>query len=86
MSRTFESKEVALQQGIFCARGKNDISVKDLKRIKDLDISQFSKKGIGAEVYELENSRGEKVMIATAPFRDGYDLWVIADGLCLRTS
>ena len=83
MTTKFPTREVALQTGIHYVRGKVDIEIEDLRKIEG-DINQFGVP-LGADIYELENAKGEKAIIAVSPFRDGYDLWLCApSGICVR--
>ena len=75
MTIKFRSREEALKRGIFYARGKVDLKLSELKKV-ELDVTQFGF-FLNAEIYQLENSKGEMCMIATSPFRDGFDLWLI---------
>lgn len=72
-----------MKTGLFYA-GRSDLQVSDLKRV-DADVSQFGDP-LNAEVYEFKNEKGETVKIASAPCRDGFDLWLIApNGFAVRT-
>ena len=79
MTTTFPSKDAALQMGIYYARGKNDIRPKDLKQLEDITMDQFGHT-FPVEVYEVENTKGEKGQLGIENFRDGYALWLISPG------
>jgi len=85
MTRKFGSKEAALNMGIFYARGKLDLKINDLKRV-DAFVGNIGSLNSESEVYELLNSKGETCRISVSPFRDGWDLWLIApNGYAVRT-
>ena len=86
MTREYWSKENAIRMGIFFSRGKIDIAIKDLKRVKG-KVAQFGEEIEGSEIYELENSKGETVRIGVSPYRGNkWNLWLITEeGLTLRT-
>jgi hypothetical protein len=50
----------SFKRWIFYTGSSNDLEVKDLKRIPDVDVTQFGKP-IGAEVYELETRESKKL-------------------------
>jgi len=93
MTRKFSSKEEALQLGIFYCRGKVDLKISELERVKGQTISQMDfadlrHKPAEAEIYALLNSNGQKVMIGvTKDFEeDCWYLWLIdpKSGMALR--
>ena len=75
--------------GIFYARGKVDIDIKNLKKIEG-DIQDFDFLGAfprgNAEIFEFKNAKGKKARIGVNPCDGGFHLWLIADnGMALRT-
>jgi ribosomal protein L2 len=84
MTNKFSSKEEALRMGIFYAGGSKDTKIEDLKKVEGSTVCQFDD-DLEAEVYEIETNSGKKARIATARFRDGYDLWLISpEGFAVR--
>jgi len=93
MTTRFSDKKTALEKGIFFCRGKVDVPIEKLQRVKGYAISQMDfadlkHKPAKAEIYQLTNSRGQKIMIGvTQDFEEGcWYLWLIdpESGMALR--
>jgi len=84
VTRIYPTRKSALETGIFYLGRSKDMKVEDLCRVQG-DVSQINGNPLGAQIYELTNSNGIKCKIATAPCRDGFDLWLIKpNGLAVR--
>ena len=78
MTTKFLTKNKALKAGLKYAGLEPNLSL--LKKVEKADITQFGE-SIHAEVYDLKNRNGDLIRIATSPYRDGFDLWLIkSDG------
>jgi len=74
MTTKFPTKEDALKFGLKYAGRESDLSL--LTKVEGADITQFGEP-LGADVYDLVNCKGQPCRIGTAPFRDGFDLWLM---------
>jgi len=84
MTTFFSSKESALQQGIYYARGKTDLKIDELKKIGCWNIDQFGS-GQEAEIYEFKNEKDENVQVGVSNTPRGWNLWLLAkNGVTLR--
>lgn len=79
MTTKFDTREAALNYGILCAQGEQDIRPEDLKRLEDTTMNQFGHT-FPIELYEVKNSKGEIGHLGIENFRDGYALWLLTPG------
>ncbi len=95
MTTTYPSKKVALEMAVYYATGEHKAEPKLISKEKFTSglsmLSPEMSKGFGEtddtlEVYEVLNSKGEMARFGINRFRDGWNLWIIADnGMMMRT-
>lgn len=84
MTTFFPSKNSALKRAVYYARGKVDLEINELRKLKNQIIDQF---GFSqeAEVYEFENEKGEDIQVGVCETPRGWNLWLISkNGVTMR--